>query len=167
MFPKALALRIRLIRGERGIGLIEMVVSMSILGIAGGLMLTGVFQTYSFQRAWQYKVAAQQELRRGGGWLSTDATNAETLDLADGASATSTLTMNWTDTFGSSHVATYSVNGASLIRNYDGADFTIARRVNSVAFSRIGSLLTFDLEIQTYESATVSRTLQTHLRALQ
>ena len=167
MFIKGLILRLRLIRGEGGSGLIEMVVSMSILGIAGGVMLTGVFQTYSFQRSWQYNVSAQGELRRGGSWLSLDATNAENTSLADGAAATSTLTMNWTDTFGGSHVATYSVNGATLIRNYNGANFTVARRVNSAAFSRVGSLLKFDLEIRTYESATVSRTLQTYLRAVQ
>ena len=75
--------------------------------------------------------------------------------------------MNWTDTLGGSHVATYSVNGSDLIRNYDGADYTIARRVDSAEFSRVGSLLMFDLAIRTYETATVSRTLQTYLRALQ
>ena len=63
MFLKALPRRFRLIREERGLGLMEMVVSMSILGIAGGLMMTGIFQTYSLQRSWQYKVSAQQELR--------------------------------------------------------------------------------------------------------
>lgn len=167
MFLKLLVQRLKLVRAEAGIGLIEVAVSMSILGIAGGLMITGVFQATSFQRSWQYKVSAQQELRRGGSWLSLDAANAEATSLVDGAGATSTLTMNWVDTLAAPHVATYSLDGSNLIRAFDGANFTIARRVNSVAFSRVGSLLSFDLEIRTLESATVSRRLMTNLRAIQ
>ena len=167
MFLKYLIKRFRLIRQERGIGLIDLIVSMSILGVAGGLMITGVFQATSFQRVWQYKVSANQELRRGGSWLSLDANNAETISLADGAAATSTITMNWGDTLGGPHSAIYSLEGASLIRLYDGESFTIARRVNSVAFSQSGTLLTFDLEIQTYEAGSVNTSLLTFMRALQ
>jgi prepilin-type N-terminal cleavage/methylation domain-containing protein len=167
VFLKKLAKRISFVREQRGVGLIEVVVSMSILGVAGGLMMTGVFQTTSYQRSWQYKVAAQQELRRGGSWLSVDAVNAETTSLVDGAAATSTLTMTWVDGSGGPHSVGYALDGSSLIRNIDGTEFTIARRVDSVAFSQVGSLLTFDLEIQTYEAASVSRSLLSYLRALQ
>jgi VCBS repeat-containing protein len=147
--------------------MIEMVVSMSILGVAGSLMMTGVFQAHSFQRSWQYKVSAQLEVRRAGSWISVDTTNAESTSLTDGGVATSTLTMNWADSGGGLHEVTYSVNGTSLIRNLDGEEFTIARRVESAEYSRVGSLLKFDLAIQTYESANVARTLQMFLRALQ
>ena len=75
--------------------------------------------------------------------------------------------MTWVDGSGGPHSVGYALDGSSLIRNIDGTEFTIARRVDSVAFSQVGSLLTFDLEIQTYEAASVSRSLLSYLRALQ
>ena len=78
--------------------------------------------------------------------------NAATTTLTAGAPATGTVTLYWTDVGGTSHSAGYSLSGTTtpfrLLRNYDGRQTELGRRVDSMGFRLTGKTLFFDLVVQ-------------------
>lgn len=80
-------------------------------------------------------------------WFAADALNAETTDLIEGDPPASSVALTWTDGRGLTHMATYRLCGNSLIRDSDGAQTVVARRVLSACFSLSREVLTFNLEL--------------------
>jgi len=79
------------------------------------------------------------------------------------------VTLEWMDKDRvTEHVATYSLSGAELIRNYDGGLDTLARPVvdGSLNFSRCGNLLTLKMQVAADRGTSEEITLQTCLRRL-
>jgi len=152
-----------------GFTLAEVLVTVGLMGIIMSLMGGALFQALGIQRWWQDDVIATKELRNAGSWLSGDTFNATATDLVDGNPAVSSVTMSWTDTDSVSHTASYSydVVGNRLVRDYDGIQHTVARRVASAGFSLSGKMLTFDLEVNASRGGTESKSLTVNLRRLQ
>ena len=150
-----------------GFTLVEVVVSVGILSLAMGLVVGGLFQALGIQRFWFEDVVATKDLRHAGSWFSSDAPNAETIDILDGAPPTEPVTLTWTDDNDVPHTVTYSLVESSLMRDFDGAQITLARRVVSAGFALSGKVLTFDLEVEADRGGTESMSLQIYLRMLQ
>ncbi|MCH8186035.1 MAG: type II secretion system protein [Chloroflexi bacterium] len=155
-------------RASRGFTLVELLVSLSILGISMGLIGSGIFRAFGLERTWSDDVVATREVRHATSWFAGDAPNAQQTDLADGAAPVSSATLSWTGQGEVSHVAAYSLSlDATLIREFDGATITVARRVLSAHFSRQGSVLKLALEVQAAAGETEQKSVEVYGRTLQ
>ncbi len=155
-------------RASPGFTLAELLVSLSILGISMGLIGSAIFQAFALERTWSDDVVATREVRHATSWFAGDALNARQTDLADGAAPVSSATLSWTGHGEVSHTAPYSLStDATLIRDFDGATITVARKVLSAQFSREGGLLKLTLEVQAAAGETEQKSVEVYGRTLQ
>ena len=168
--------------GSSGFTLIEVLLAVSIISLAVGLVGTGIFQVTNVRRFWADDALATKDLRHAGSWFSGDALNAEKALTAPGgsslvedcstppASPVNTVTLTWTDTDGVSRHATYNTAAGALTRNNEGGEQTsiIIDRVvdNSVKFSLCKSMLTLELKVDADREGTETMNLKTYLRKL-
>ncbi|MCH7712106.1 MAG: hypothetical protein IIC99_00650 [Chloroflexi bacterium] len=153
-----------------------MVVALGVLSVVVGLAGSGIFQVISFQRFWQDDLTASVDLRRAGSRFAGDALNAEDardslgqrVGCAPGVPASSSVVLSWSDTVNGTHTASYSISGGSLIRDFDGRQNKLARRVvaGSLQVSLCQRLLTLDLQVEAGRGSVESIRLQTYLRKL-
>ena len=133
---------------QEGTSLIELVVALSI----GSVILLGagesIFQIMKGVDRGVTQLTALRNSENASTWLTRDTHMADTTSLSDGGPPSASLTLQWIDADGGqTHIASYSVSGSQLIRNLDGSTLTVARYVDSAAFSRNGKLLTLSIEI--------------------
>jgi type II secretory pathway component PulJ len=153
----------------------ELLVAMGILAVVGGATTVATFQVLSIQGEWTDQVRQATELRHAGAAFARDALNPASTTLADLASATTTVGLQWEDVNGTTTVATYSLTGSpplkQLVRtlSVNGSQVgqtEVARNVVSATFSRSGKVVTFDLTVKVGDSAATTRSLVTYLRNL-
>ena len=165
------------IRGlsSAGFTLIEMVVALGVLSVVVALAGSGIFQIISFERFWQEDLVATGELRGAGSRFAGDALNAEdakdSLGVRVGclpSESSSTVSLSWSDTADGPHSAAYRISEGSLIRNFDGNEKALARRVvaNSMQVSLCQRLLTMDMQVQAGRGAVEDLHLETYMRKL-
>ena len=155
-------------RASPGFTLVELLVSLSILGMSMGLIGSGIFQAFALERTWSDDVVATREVRHATSWFAGDALNARQTDLVDGAAPVSSATLSWTGQGEVPHAATYSLSAdATLIRDFDGSTITVARNVLSAQFSREGGVLRLTLEVQAAAGETELKTVDIYGRTLQ
>ena len=155
-------------RASPGFTLPEVLVSLSILGISTGLMGSSIFQAYALDRTWAADVVATREVRHATSWFAGDALNAQQTDLVDGAAPVSSATVSWTGQGEVAHAVTYSLSpDATLIRDFDGSEITVARNVISAQFSREGRVLKLTLEVQAAAGETELKSVDVYGRTLQ
>ena len=172
--PKALKLTLA---GAAGFTLIEVVIAVSLLSMATGMIGAALFQVHSIQRYWRDGAVATRELRHAGSRLAGDALNAESVLTSPPPSGTPLpcapaspspdVTLTWDDS-DSTHVATYTVSGQELTRTYDGATIRLADRViaQSTGFSLCNNVLTFDMSVTADRGNSESMSLKTRIRKL-
>ena len=134
--------------GQRGFTLIEMVVALGI----GSVILMGageaLFQILNGVDRGVSQLTTLRDAENAALWLTRDARMAEITDISDGASPVSSITMQWTDAEGGgTHTVSYAISNSMLVRNFDGVDTTVSRRINSIGFSRNGRLLNLQIEV--------------------
>jgi hypothetical protein len=76
------------------------------------------------------------------------------------------VTINWTGKDLVPHIATYSLSGTDLMRNYDGKILTVARQVVSTGLSRSEQTINFTLTLTASRNGTESKSLETYARML-
>ena len=152
---------------ERGVTLIETLISIGILTMALTMVGGPLFGALSHDGAWREDVSATAAWRRAGALVARDGANAETTSIADGAGPVAAATLSWTDSAAASHTASYGLSNANLVRTLDGAPLVVARRVVDVGFSRSGNLLTFTIEVAAGGGSTRTATAAVMLRSLQ
>jgi len=150
-----------------GLTLVEVVVALGILSIIGVMVTNGTFQIVRIQGTWRAEVIATKDLRHAGSYFAGDVMNAVTTTLVAGVSATTTVTLHWTDTSNTFHTAKYSLSGTSmpyvLLRQLDGGQQEMAREVEAAGFSRSGDTIVFDLTVQSSGGSTRSASLNTYM----
>ena len=151
-------------KSDGGFTLVEVLVAVSILTLATGLVGGGIFQSQVVQGPWRAGVVATKEWRNAQSWFSGDALRTQTVDLIDGDVPSSLVTFTWTSTNDELRTATYTLSGSDLIREYEGVQTSVARQVVSANFSRNGSLVVMDLEISADGSDTKQSSLQIYMR---
>jgi len=158
-----------------GFTLIEMAVALSVLSVVVALAGSGIFQIISFERFWREDLVATGELRGAGSRFAGDALNAEdakdSLGVRVGcppSESSSSVSLSWSDTADGSHSASYRISEGSLVRNYDGKENELARRVvaNSLQVSLCQRLLTLDMQVQAGRGAVEDIHLETYMRKL-
>ena len=153
-------------RASAGFTIVELLVAVGILTMSVGLVGSGMFQALSVERSWSDNVLATKGLRHAGSWFSSDAFNARTTDLFDGAPPSGEVSLSWSDAESSSHTVRYQVSGDNLVRTFDGVETVVARQVTSAAFSLAGQVLTLDLEVEAAQGSTETMSHRSYLRML-
>ena len=155
-------------RRESGFTMVELLVGVGILTVIMSTVGMSLSHALGTQQGVIDDGRAMIELRKGLSWFAEDIRKASTSDLADGAPAVSNATFMWTDEYndaGINHTSGYNLAGAELVRTYDGAAHTVARNVVSASFSKSGSKITLQLEIDAGEGTTRSHSLSPTLGA--
>ena len=169
-----------------GFTLIEVVIALSLLSLATGMIGAGLFHVHGIQKFWRDGAVATRDLRHAGSWFAGDALNAESvltspppggvpLPCEPGAPFSS-VTLTWDDS-DSSHVTTYTVSGEELTRTYDGDTIRLSQIVIALntGFSLCNSLcndvpcdhvLTFDMAVTADRGNSESMSLETRIRKL-
>lgn len=158
----------RILEDCRGVTLAEVLVAVGILTIVMTAIGTSMGQALGTERRVAGEGRAVQELRKGLGWFAEDAMMARESNLVDGAAPVPAVTFSWTDEFsggGIPHTSSYVLMGHQLVRTYDGSAHTVARRVLSVAFSRLGRTVNAEVEVDALAGATRSLSVQALMRA--
>ncbi|MFQ5934462.1 MAG: type II secretion system protein J [Dehalococcoidia bacterium] len=138
----------RLLGGQRGFTLVEMLVALGIMAAVGSALVTSILQMSNFTSRGNAQLETAADMGISMRWLARDTQSAETTDLVDGDPPVSSMTLNWVDEYDGasiSHSASYALDGRDLKRTYDGETHTVARRVSSVEFSLSGKLITVTL----------------------
>ena len=172
----------KVLAGSSGFTMVEVLMAVSIISVALGVVGSGIFQVTLVQRNWADDTLASKDLDNAAAWFAGDALNAEDVldapppggtpiveDCAEPpANPATTVTLTWTDTSDNPIEATYSTANGELTRE-DGAAIRtsiISTRVQSLGFSLCGSLLTVNLEVQGEGNTTETSTMRTYLRKL-
>ena len=176
----------RHLANSSGFTLIEVLLAVSIMSVAVGVVGGGIFQVVAVQRSWADDALATRDLRHVGSRFVGDVLNAEdALDAPGGSRLTeecpvppatpvnpaSTVTLTWTDTAGVARRGTYSASDGVLTRQDEGSvqAVIISQGVvaNSLKFNLCGTLLTLEVEVDADNGQTETIRLRTHIRKLQ
>jgi prepilin-type N-terminal cleavage/methylation domain-containing protein len=148
---------------QKGLGLIELIASLAIIGILSIGLTTFVIQSITLGAKASSRMQATMLVENAGFWVSRDVQMAENLTLGEDAGFP--LQLAWLDTDQNDYKVTYNVTEGqmkrSLVKN-DGAPVQtlIMQSVNSAPsltyLSYADGLLTFNIT-STYKNSEVSR----------
>jgi prepilin-type N-terminal cleavage/methylation domain-containing protein len=157
---------------QKGFTLLEILVGLSISSMlslgALGLILCELNGTAAIKNS----ISAADELASAESCIGKDVMMAESTNLVNDGASSSNLSLAWTERYEFSnipHTCTYSVDNCTLIRNYDGFEFIVARNITYTGFSLNNNVLEVMLSCtpQTLESRTVDKTFSVYLRTLE
>lgn len=144
--------------GQRGATLVELVVSVAVVGLIAaplGVTISQVFKT----TVWgSQETAVLGALQTAVTWLAHDIPSASSNDLPDGGPAQSSIAITSTDLYGGTTTSvqvSYALVGTELRRTQDGVTHTVAWNVTAISFLRSGSLVTVTITLPSATSGTV------------
>ena len=147
-------------RRERGFTLIEILVAMAIGGLLVPVVVSGIFAVTKGTAKINTDLVILQDIDGASAWINRDLSQAMTTNLNENETL-NTMRVDWVDLTGwategaESHFAEYTVVGTDLMREYDGATQIVARRIENIAFSRVGNYITVAIT-STLRDTTVS-----------
>lgn len=124
---------------ERGLALVEVMVSTALVAIILGVLTTIVYRTGQGVDGNNSQITVFRSIEDAASFIGGDVNMAKYTSLsADNATAT-TATFEWTDfyedqNFG--HRSIYSLSGTDLYRDYDGVIKVVAKNFSALTFSR-------------------------------
>jgi prepilin-type N-terminal cleavage/methylation domain-containing protein len=122
-------------KNQRGYGLVEFLVAVTITGILAVLIGVAVPQIISVPEKNESQVDALHALQNIIHWVGFDAASAQS------AAGTNSLTLTMPD----SSVITYTRTGNILNRNCSGTNNTLAENITDMSFTVSGRLITMTI----------------------
>jgi len=158
--------------GQRGMTLLELMVSMTIAIIVMGGAVALIFQELRGTSVAKTSITAVHEISNAARWISQDILMTEDTDLVDGSQPVDYVTLNWIERYDFAnvpHTSSYSLSGNQLTRDHDGTVTTVARNISKIEFSQNGRLLTVSITCtpQWWNSTTIQKTYRIYLRSMQ
>lgn len=157
----------RRLRPQEGVTLLETIIAVGIMSVALTMVGSPLVGALMHDEEYRNDLSAITALQAAHARVSKDAINSETVTVDAGADPVDTATFAWEDLGGTPHSAIYAIADGDLVRTFDGANQTVARRVESIAFSRTTNVLTFTIVVYGATGTTDSKTSTMFLRSLE
>ena len=132
--------------GERGVVLIEFVISVAFMATLGGLVVNMMGQGWELNSRNSAVLEVAVDTSTSTTWLVRDIHVATATDISDGGGAQSTAQFTWTDS-GGAHVCDYSLVSGVMQRTCDSVTFSAADNITNLTFERAGDLVTVSYAI--------------------
>ena len=135
-------------RRERGFTLIEILVAMAIGGLLVPVVVSGIFAVTRGTQKINTDLVIMADVDGASSWITRDLSQAQTTDVVSGAPPVDHMRVDWTDLTGwaaegsEDHYVEYTLSGSELLRDFDGVTQIVARRISTIAFSRVDNFIT-------------------------
>jgi len=155
---------------QKGMTLLELLVSMAITAMILSGIVALIFQEYSGTATAKTAVTAAHEIGTAARWISQDGMMAESTNLVEGADPVDHLTLTWIERYDFAnipHSSSYTLCDTQLCRDYDSTVTTVAQHISKVEFSQTGHLVTVSVSCtpQWWRASTIQKTYRIYLRA--
>ena len=150
-------------RGQRGSGLVELLVVLATVGLITSTTVPTMFQVVQGSAVGNSRLTAIASIQHATYHICRDAQGAQSTDLVDGAASVDLLTLSWNDE-GTEHTISYSISSSELQRTYDGDALSVGQDVSSIEFSRVGRTLKVTITSTPHPKVSKSSTYYIHLR---
>jgi len=129
-----------MMRDERGLVLLEVLVGLAVSGILIGGLVGALYRIENGLDGGNSQTTANRAIDRAMEWVGDDimmaaTTSPSSADCPD----TTTMTFTWNDRYAGNavvHTSTYALSGTDLQRTYDSVPQTIASGVSALCFTR-------------------------------
>jgi len=141
--------------GERGLVLLEFVVSVAFMATLGALVVNmlGVGWDLNSRNGAILEVAVATSTSTT--WLVRDIHVATATDISDGGGTQATAQFTWTDA-GGAHTCDYSMVSGGMQRTCDAVTFNAAVNITNLTFERSGDLVTISYDVTAPDRADIS-----------
>ena len=156
-----------MIRDERGITLVELLVALAITGLITGILVTAIYQIYNVTGWGNNELVVQHDLQNAATWLNRDVLTASSADVS-GSQMVLTIPYFITDTVHTDAITyTFSTAERTLTRDSVASTVTVARHIVSNPFPPPADTITSAITITLISQAGVvtgSATLHLDMR---
>ena len=135
-------------RKQRGMTLIEILISLGITGVVVGGLAAAIYTIMSVTGRGNAEISLLRDIQSASYWINNDAQTARDITLTGGVPANGMI-LDWDDSDGIPHSCNYTFSGRELIRSFNGISSTIAWNVSSIEFSVTDDVLTYTLASET------------------
>ena len=132
--------------GQRGVILVEFVVSVGFMAALGALVLNLLGQGWDLQSRNRAVLEVAVGTSTSTTWLVRDIHIATATDIPDGGGPQTTAQFTWTDA-GGPHVCDYALVSDEMRRTCDASTVTVADNISNLAFVRSGDLVTISYDV--------------------
>ena len=119
-----------MIRDERGMTLVEILVVLAITVMITGILVTVIYQIYQITGWGNNELRVQHDLQNAATWLNRDVVSASSAEIS-GSQLILIVPYSITGTTILTRTITYSEADGTLIRDSGGSTLIVARHVNS------------------------------------
>ncbi|GEM_PF-3522387 len=124
----------------RGFTLIEMAITVGVMGVIGTLVVMSLFQTFRASDQTSGKVGTADQVARVSRWITRDGHRATSTSIPDGGPPVTAATFQWTES-GTTVACQVSLSGTDMMRTCGGTAGKIGSNVSALSFSRTGRVV--------------------------
>jgi Tfp pilus assembly protein PilW len=153
-----------MIRDERGITLTELLVALAITALIIGTLATAIFQIFDITGRGNNELVVQHDLQNAATWLNRDVLSASSAKVSGSQMMTLTIPyVSAATVLTRTIIYTHSAADRTLIRNSGDSMATVARNVDSIVFSKTGTVTSTITITITSRASDVTQIATLHL----
>ena len=156
-----------MIRDERGMTLVEILVALAITGLITGILVTVIYQIYQVTGWGNNELVVQHDLQNAATWFNRDVVSASSAHIVSASQMTLTIPYVGsiiTDTVYTRVITyTFSITNSTLTRDSDDSTLIVARHVNSFVPSPTGMVTSAIMITLTSQAGDVTGSATLHL----
>ncbi len=132
-------------RKQRGFSLLELIISIGFMASLAGLISGSTFLSIRTRVETGAVADVAVETAKTTRWLVRDVHRAESTNLVDPSTGSTSATFSWDD--GGPVSCTFALSGTDMTRTCGGAATTVGKFINNLTFDRSGNLITVHYQI--------------------
>jgi type II secretory pathway pseudopilin PulG len=151
-----------MIRDERGIALVELLVVVAIVGLITGTLTTAIYQIYHVTGWGNNELVVQHDLQNAATWLNRDVICAYRARVINETQMVLDIRQDWSGVI--TRIITYTLSGQELVREVStGSSLPVARHIVSSPFPPAGTLTSAITITLTSQVGDVAQSATLHL----